>query len=80
MELGDHLGFALLQLGTEQIAEQVVIAIPLASAIERDHEQVAAFEAVEDAPGLAGTDGDVAERTAEAIEDGSPDEERDVGA
>ena len=80
VELGDHLRFALLQLGSEQLTEQMVIAIPLASAIEGDHEQVAALEAVEDARGSACADGDVAERAAEAIEDGGPDEKRHVGA
>jgi hypothetical protein len=40
VQLWDQLGLAPLQLGSEQVAEQVVVAVPLASAVQGDQEEI----------------------------------------
>ena len=40
-------GLASAQLGRQQFAEQRVVAVPLAPAVERDHQQVAALQLLE---------------------------------
>ena len=48
VELGDHLRLAPPQLGQQQLAEQVVVAVPLPAPVERDDQQVAALQPLED--------------------------------
>ena len=48
IELADRVGFAPDELGTQQVAEQVVIAVPLAGAVEGHEEEVRARERRED--------------------------------
>src|SRR5690349_13367161 len=38
MEIGDQLGLAPLEFRPQQLPEQVVVAVPLAAAVERDHQ------------------------------------------
>jgi hypothetical protein len=40
VEPGHDLWFTLLQLGDQQITEQVVIAVPLGPPVQRDQQQV----------------------------------------
>jgi hypothetical protein len=40
VQFRDQLGLTLLQLGPEQLAEQVVVAVPLPLPVKRDHQQV----------------------------------------
>ena len=47
VEFGHHVRLAALELGAQQLAEQVVVAIPLASSVERHHEAVPALERLE---------------------------------
>ena len=42
-----HMRLAALELGAQQLAEQVVVAIPLAAPVERHHEAVRARERLE---------------------------------
>ena len=69
MEIGDQLGLPPLEFRPQQFPEQVVVAVPLAAAVERDHQQVPALHLFEDAPGpLLAQDG-VAQRAAHAVQD-----------
>ena len=79
VELGDHLRLPPHQLGVEQLPEEVVVAVPLAPSVERDHQQVAALQTIEHAAGLPAAHGGVAEGTAEPVEDRAAGEERHVG-
>ena len=36
VQLGDQLGLAALQLGQEQLPEQLVVPVPLVAAVHRD--------------------------------------------
>ena len=47
VERSDRVRFAALELGAQQLAEEMVIAVPLALAVERDHEAVRALEPLE---------------------------------
>ena len=47
VELGHDVRLAALELVAQQLAEQVVVAIPLASPVERHHEAVPALERLE---------------------------------
>ena len=51
MEIGDQLGLSPLEFRLQQLPEQVVVAVPLAAAVERDHQQVPGLDLFEDAPG-----------------------------
>ena len=64
----------------QQLAEQVVVAVPLAATVQRNHEQVASFELLEhpDRPFAAGHG--VAERSAHPVEDRRAHEEADLRA
>ena len=68
------------QLGAQQIAEQVVVPVPLAVAVERHEEQVRALERVEHrSADRCDAEHGVAERPAHPVEHRRPSEERDVG-
>ena len=63
----------------EQLAEQVVVAVPLAATVERDHQEVAALQLLEDVRPIRSADDRVAERTAHAVEDRRAGEEGNIG-
>ena len=61
--------------GEQHVGEQVVVAVPAALVIERNEEQVASFQRLEEAAS-AGSCGDrVAQGTAQAIQDGGVQQE-----
>ena len=63
------------QLLGEHLPQQVVVAVPLAPAVERDDEQVAALELLQHPARPRALDGGVAKVSAQACEDGGPGEE-----
>jgi hypothetical protein len=67
-------------MGEEDVREQVVVAVPAAAVVERDHEQVRAVQRLEHGPPAAPAGDGVAQRAAEAVQDGGLDQEAaDVG-
>ena len=52
MEILDQVGLPALEFGVQQLSEQVVIAVPLTAAVERDHQQIPAFHPLQDAAGF----------------------------
>ena len=69
VERADHVRLTPLQLGHQQIPEQVVVAIPLPAAVEWHDEQVSALESLQDRARSLRVERRVAERTAHAVED-----------
>src|SRR5262245_20433826 len=70
MELGHEIRLGGVQLVAEELAEEMVVAVPLASGVERNEKEVRAGDAIE-CPRRRRAAGDgVAKRAAEAIEDG----------
>ena len=51
MEIRDQIGLPPPEFRLQQLPEQVVVAVPLTAAVERDHQQVPALHPFEDAPG-----------------------------
>jgi hypothetical protein len=47
MQLRDRVWFAPCELRPEHVAEQMVVAVPLALTIERDQEEVLALDRLE---------------------------------
>ena len=72
------LGFAPLQLGAQQIAEQAVVPVPLAPPVERDEQEVRPFERLEHARGAGPVEHGIAQAAAHAVEHRRAREERDV--
>ena len=72
----DEIGFCPLELVAEKLAEQVVVAVPLASGVNRDEEEVGAFEFLEDLSALATFREGVTERARQTLEDGRSNKER----
>ena len=79
VESRDDLRFAPPQLGRQQLAEQVVVAVPLAAAVEWHHEQVAGLELLEHATRSRLTQRGVAERSGHRVEDRRVRQERRLG-
>ena len=75
----DELGLTTLQLGAQQVAEQVVIPIPLAVAVECDEQKVRMRERFEGRTGTGAVEHRIAERPAHSIEHGRSSQERDFG-
>jgi hypothetical protein len=75
VQIWDLVAGLLFEVGAQDIGEEAVVAVPLASVVERDYEEVGSIEPLQD--GLAGTvSGDgVAERPAELVEDARAQEE-----
>ncbi len=68
VERGHHLGLAALELASQKLAEHVVVAVPLASPVERHDEAVRAHERLERRRGLRGLERRVAEVAAHPLE------------
>ena len=78
MELGDVTGSLLEQVRVQHVAEQVVVAVPGAVAVERDQEQVRPVQRLEHRPAApaAGQPADrVAQRPGEPVEDRGVEQE-----
>ena len=70
--------FALCLPPGWQVAQQMVVAVPLPATVERDHEQVPGFQPFEDSPGSPRTQDRVAERPGHPVQDRGTDEERNL--
>ena len=68
VELGRDLGLTELELAAQQVAEQVVIPVPRAAAIERDDEAIVVLERHEHARGVVFAEDRVAEGAAHPLE------------
>ena len=80
VERADHVRLAPLQLGHQQIPEQVVVAIPLPATVEWHDEQVSALESLQERARSLRVERRVAQRTAHAVEDRGAGQERHVRA
>jgi hypothetical protein len=69
VQLGPHVGRSPLELGVQQVGEQVVIAVPLPMIVERRQEEVGVLELYQQACGAVATGGGVAERAGHPLED-----------
>jgi hypothetical protein len=72
----DQPKFVPVQLGTQEIAEQVVVAVPLTSSIERDEQEVGLLQRLEDVLRSARAQHRVAERARQAVEHRGARQER----
>jgi hypothetical protein len=75
MQIWDLVAVLLFEVGAQDIGEEAVVAVPLASVVERDYEQVGSIELLQN--GLAGTVGGdgVAELPTELLEDARAQQE-----
>ncbi len=73
---GEQLGMATLELGSEEFAEEVVVAVPLAAIVERDDERVRARKGPERIGGVVGAEHRVAEGRRHPVEDRCAEQER----
>ena len=76
MEIGDQTGLLALEFGPQEIPEQVMVAVPLTVAVEREHQQVPGFHLLEDGSGSLLLQDRVAQRSAHPVEDRRAGEER----
>ena len=72
---GEQLRVAPLELRTEEISEQVVVAIPLALIIERDDEGIRTREVLKRASRVRCAEHRIAQRRCHVIEDRRPEQE-----
>ena len=75
MQIGDEPRFAMGEIAPQQVAKQVVVAIPVALLVERDEEQVGAVRLSEQRGTVAGARERVAQRRAHTLEDRRAHEE-----
>ena len=79
MKRTDDLWLTTLQLGAQQVAEEMVVSVPLAVPIECDEQQVRVRERLQHRARAGGVEHRVAQRPAQAIEDGRSRQEPDLG-
>ena len=75
MQLRDQVGGLGVQLGLESLAQEGVIAVPLALAVDRGDQEVPVVQLLEPAGGGVATHDGVAQRPAHLVEDRRPDQE-----
>lgn len=75
MEGGEFGGKVLGGPHAEDFAEQLVIAEPLATGIERDEEEVRPLQSVKDVGAIVTVEYGIAKRCGKAVEDGCPEKE-----
>jgi hypothetical protein len=75
VEAGDVARPLLEQVGSEDVGEEMVVAVPVAAVVERDDEQVRTLEGLEHRPAVVPAGDRVAEGAAEAVEDRGVEEE-----
>jgi hypothetical protein len=68
LEVPDQLGVALVQLGLEQVVEQVVVVVPLAVPAQRHAQHMGARQRLQGATRPPGVPGGVVERPGGAVE------------
>ena len=78
MQLGDQLRLPALELGQQHVAKEIVVAIPLAVVVERDHEHVRLLEGREHLRRVGPAEHGVAERPRHPIENRRASEELDL--
>jgi hypothetical protein len=71
----DDIPIAVGQLQSQELGEQVVIAVPAAIVIERDEELVAVFDLGQDSRRVVRTENRIAQRCRESVEDGGMEHE-----
>ena len=76
-EACDVVGTVVVEVGLQQFAEQVVLAVPDTPVVERDHEAVCAFERGQDRRRVGSAEDGIAQRPAESLEERRPTQERD---
>ena len=79
MQRTDELGLTTLQLGPQQVAEQVMVPIPLAVPVECDEQKVRVRERFQDCIRARAVEHRIAEPPAHSIEHGCSRQERDLG-
>ena len=79
VQLGNQRRLRSPELGGEQLAEEVVVAIPLPTRVERDEQEVRRLQRLEDLGRSRGTEHRVAHRRGKAIEERGSSEERHHG-
>jgi hypothetical protein len=67
MEILDETGLSPLEFRLQQVSEQVVIAVPFTAAVERDHQQIPAFQPFKDAAGFRLNQDRIAKRPAHPV-------------
>jgi len=72
----DPVGVVRGEPGAHGVGEQVVIAVPLALVVERDDEEVRAFQGVQRLPPVVATREGVAQGPGQLVEDAGVEEER----
>jgi hypothetical protein len=75
VELAFGVGVGAAKLHAQQLAEEVVVAVPRATGVEGDEEEVRVLDVGQDARGVIGAEHCVAEGRGEAVEDRRPEQE-----
>ena len=75
VQFRDQLGLAPLQLSPEQLAKQVVVAVPVPVSVQRDQRQVGVLQRRKDPVRPAGVKDRVAQRPREALQHRRPGQE-----
>jgi len=75
VELWDHVGFGAAELVEQQVAEEVVVAVPLTGGVEGLQEEVRALQFLEQAVRADRVDDGVAQRARQPVEDRRVQEE-----
>ena len=74
-QLRHEIRLQSLELRTEQLSEEMVVAIPLPGTVERHQEQVGARQRFQHRRGAALLEDRVTQRTRHGLEDGGPSQE-----
>ena len=75
MEVEDAVRLLAHEARPEDIREQVVVSVPLAPSVERDHEEIPPIEDLEHALAAVQSRDRIAQRAGQPIEDARPQEE-----
>src|SRR5262249_20922301 len=78
MKILDQIRLSAPEFCPQQLAQQMVVAVPLTATVERDDEQVPGFQSFEDIPRSLLTQDRIAERPAHPVQDRGTDEERNL--
>ena len=68
VQVDDRVGFDASKLADQELAEQRVVAVPLAAAVERHQEGIGCLEPAQHLLGITGAQHGIAERRRESIE------------